>query len=183
MKYVLIIFLYFFVLKSYSKKYPGEYYINNNDTISCRIDVGENFNYDDLINPLTCKYTVCIYETDSLKVFKAYQIKGFCIKNPTYGDQFFTSITYKKENIFVQKLVEGRLSVYLYFYMNSYDWSCEQRYMLKKGVNYTAIPLLLFKTSYAPLVQDNQEIYNKVMKGTYKSKDIVEVTRLYNSSF
>ena len=182
-KYLLIIVLCLFVLKSYSKKYPGEYYTNDNDTISCKIDVAENSNYDDLIDPLTCKYSVSIYEFDRLKLFKANQIKGFCIKNPTYGNEYFTSITYNKEDIFARNLAEGRLSLYIYYFRNSYDWSCEQRYLLKKGGTYTVLPMFLFKTSFAPFVQDNEEIYKKVMNRTYKSDDVVEVIRLYNSSF
>jgi len=183
LKYILIVVLYFFVFESYSKKYPGEYYTNDNDTISCKIDVGENSNYDDLIDPLTCKYFVRIYTFDSLKTFTAKEISGFCIKNPRYGNTFFRAISYKNENIFVQNLAEGRLSLYLYYFINSYDWSCEQRYLLKKGGTYNVLPMFLFRSCFAPFVEDNDEIYKKVMNRTYKSENIVEAIRLYNSSF
>ncbi|MEI8046093.1 MAG: hypothetical protein WCI92_01835 [Bacteroidota bacterium] len=183
LKYLLIIVLCFFVFKSYSKKYPGEYYTNDSDTISCKIDVAENPYYNDIIDNISCKYFVRIFELDSLKVFKANQIRGFCIKNPTYGNMFFRAITFKKENIFVENLAEGRLSLYRYVYRNSYDWSIEYRDLVKKGDTYTLISILSFKTSFSPLVEDNDEIYKKVMNRIYKNENILEVIRLYNSSF
>ncbi|MCK4661405.1 MAG: hypothetical protein KAT68_00960 [Bacteroidales bacterium] len=183
-KIILLSIFYLFVNNCYSKEYPGEYFTNSNDTIRCMINVKVNIIYKDLINPLSCKYSVKIIEIEGgKKKLTPHQIKGFRIENTSEGVMIFESVTIEnKGTFFVQKLEEGEITLYKYFYPHGYDYSVQFHYLVKKENEYCFLHLFGFRKALSKYIKDNEEIYQSLTNKEYNYKNIQEVIELYNNT-
>jgi hypothetical protein len=185
MKNSIIFFVIFFIFNSgYSKEFPGNYVTNNYDTIKCRIKVSVNPFSENQIDPLSCRYRVSIIDSDGLAIeLNPDQIKGFKIENTSLGEMIFESLTVQDYGtFFAQRLCNGEIFFFKYFYPHPYDGSVQYHYLLKKNNEYRFIFPIGYKKLLSEYISDKVIVHQEFQNGNYKYKDLPKIIDLYNKS-
>ena len=185
MRKIISLFIFMsFILNGYSKDFPGFYVTHKNDTVKCNIKLNVNLFNRDRVDPISCKYSVSIIEPNGIENnYFPQLIKGFHIENTAEGEMVFESIIIEtKKPFFAQKIVEGDITLYRDYYRDYYNHITHFNFLIKKENQYYSIVPLGFRKKLSKYINDNEEIYRKVIKREYNFYQIPTVIEIYNQS-
>ncbi len=185
------------------KNMPGYYITNNNDTVFCHFSI--DFDLFEKIKLRPLQYKIEYIDSAGAKhKFKAGEIKRFFFSIDTLSYSFVTiRNTFNTERafhtdsvIFANILIDGYVKLYKIFYETSggfmqgpYETAVPPihnnkgfNYYVKKGTGEPdGVRQLYFRKDITDILNDYQELVNKINNKEYKYSDMEKVISEYNA--
>jgi hypothetical protein len=185
-------FLFFIFSYAFAERLPATIITAAGDTIHATLDIPDNdaklFTLDESIEFYDAGGSKQSLSIDLIKEIsfthnsENVRMVSIPFKHTGYTDP----LPGNHENILMQVVVDGKVSVYKYYYKEpagQFAGSVKEKYLLKnEGGEYYEPPYLTFKKDIAGYLCDCPVLIDKIEDGQYKRKQLTELIAEYNQT-